>query len=98
MSSRKYFKERLDEELGAIEFTKERKANVFAEIEKPKNRFLRFLNKEIEVPIVPVLAAAVIAVTGITYTCAGLVRYTEAEIQESRITVIENINGSEVVR
>lgn len=93
MSGRIHFKERLDCELETVEFPEDRKNKVIKQISGPQSRWFRFLEKEIRIPLVPVVAAVVLLIAGFAYTCTGIIDYSETEMRQSRISVKENIQG-----
>jgi hypothetical protein len=87
------FRNRVDKELGGMDFSSEAKKRVLNTVKRPGSRLSIFLNMELRIPVQPFAAALLIAATVMVYVVVSVTRVTPEEVQKSTIVFVENSNG-----
>lgn len=102
------FRDRLDSELGEIEFTIQNRRKVLERVrilqtvEKKQvqevlpERVRAFLNREVKIPVRSLAIVLLITLSGLVYGAIGVAGVSAEEIQKSSITVVDAGNGGQV--
>lgn len=82
----------MEKETEGVGFGKEAREKVLKHINKRNTFFKRFMEKEIEIPVSPVLAAVTILITLSVYTLNPCLKITETDIRENTVYIL-SLNG-----
>jgi hypothetical protein len=101
------FKDRLDSELGQIEFTAQSRQKVLERVkslqtevgnqvqEELLERVHAFLNREVRIPVRSLAVVLLITLLGLVYGAIGVAGVSAEELQRSSITVMDGSNGGQ---